>query len=256
MWKLPSAYQKQYINDVNRIISDDNTFNNFKRYSYYNSVIGYSEPLCVQNCYKTILKHPDVVINISKFLLQEEIGNSDKYCFAPDKSGNKISGNLIRNIETICLLKEAFGDLNNKNILEFGCSFGQLTGCILVQWPDVKCIHLIDLPEVLKLAEKYLSKIPNIDVKKINFKEPEPSVVMDVAISEYGLSEITPETIEEYYNKYFKSSDNIFLRSNITKDVEHNQFIELLKKTFELTINDEKGSTFPNKVVIGKRRKK
>lgn len=116
-----------------------------------------------------------------------------------------ISPTTLRYVKVLAELKKLFGDLTGFSVVEIGVGYGGQ--CKIIQDVyGVKEYYLIDLPEVLALADLYLSRLGvcnyNIefeDIKKIDLD-------FDLFISNYAFTELTRD-VQDYY------FDNIIARS-------------------------------------------
>jgi putative sugar O-methyltransferase len=98
------------------------------------------------------------------------------------------------------------------SIVEVGVGYGGQ--CKIIQdYHNIKSYTLVDLPEVLALAEKYLSKL---NVKNTIFKPIDKldSMEYDLFISNYAFTEIDREYQDVYADKLIKKSKHGYITCN------------------------------------------
>jgi len=150
-------------------------------------------------------------------------------------------------------------DLNGMNIIEIGCGYGgQYT--ILKQLIDVKSYSVVDLPEVIKLTERYLKTL-KID-SGVVFMDGTSSGTeygnYDLIISNYAISECTEKVQKEYLEKIISKCshgyityNDIHQHFNLNVVYTLDDFIKDVK-VFHPTVRviDETPTTFSNNKVL------
>lgn len=233
-----------YIDTVKRCLSDEKMFSVFKHLSAFNNVVGISEHEHALYCYRNVLKHPEVWRNVEAFKRSDTIGHP----FTTNLSDGKYGRDTLRFAESVCFMLDAFKDLNGKRIVEFGSNYGGLAFCMLTQWPEIKAYHMIDLPEVQQLSRKYLTAL-GCNHPAINFDEPtEPA---DLFVSEYALTEFDHEDLYAFTRKYLLPANAFHLRCNIPEPIREKDFIEFLRRDFNLEITREIPVRGCNKLILG-----
>lgn len=246
MWISNSAINS-YLSIIEKALSDVKIFSSFKSQRQFSTVVGVSESAHALHCYKKISNYPDIIENIDLYRQNDLYG-------APLTStlgGKKIGNDTCRFLETLCYLKEYFGNINNKSIFEFGSNYGGLCFCLLQYFKKIQKYYCIDLDIVQQLQEKYYDVLGYTHDAITYYYNNEP---IDICISEYALTEFTDDDLYNYYEQYCKNvSDGFLLRCNIPEVSRYNKFITTLNQDFELSIIDEPLIRIPNKIIIGRK---
>ena len=80
-------------------------------------------------------------------------------------------------------------------------------------------------------------------------------VEYDLAISEFCLSEMDDDGIDEYYNKYLVASKQIYLMMNLHDETRKKKCINKIEKDFDIEILDEFPVTdWPNYIIVGNKK--
>lgn len=238
--------QEVYLELIRGFLNDESKFKVFKQQKQYAAVIGQPEIhqaiAFLNHCQKN---HPDIWANLSKFQEADKIGSPTLYKIC----GVNISLNLCRYINTVCLLKENFGSLDDWNIHEIGVGWGGLYHCIVSQWKS-DGYAFIDHNEAGELARKHSMALGNDDVKRHNsiyYGEP------NLAIAEYSITEQDEAGVMELTDRYLIPARNVFIRCNLIDNSLKAKWITHLRSKFHITIQDEEPNTCRfNCIVIGK----
>lgn len=191
---------------------------------------------------------PEKIEEIEKFKLNDEYGGPRVYQY--DKIG-LVSPATIRYIKILYDLERLFGSLNGMNIVELGVGYGGQARIICEKF-EIKSYSLIDLPQVLKLTQKYLGKF-NINnelyfLDKGNLR----NVEYDFFISSYAFTELRRSLQEEYLEKVILKSKRGFILYNDINPEDFNSIKkdELLTIIPNAKILPEQPSTSPKNCVI------
>lgn len=209
--------------------NDDSKFEVFKRNQTYNQVLEHVNKDQGQHYLNNINQNFDDFKNhLDKFKINDIYGGSNKESYS---DVGEISPSTLRYIKVLSDLKNLFGDLTNKKIVEIGVGYGGQC-CIINSYYTPNEYSLIDLDEVLLLSDKYLNKL-NINHKIINIKDLESiDEEFDLVISNYAYSELTKETQDFYYEKIIKKSKNAYITLNFIShyfNIESYSLDDLLK---------------------------
>lgn len=98
-----------------------------------------------------------------------------------------------------------FGSLKWKRICEIGGGYGRLAQMIVEKF-NPECYHIIDLPEVCELQQRYLAGQPIESYTKPTGQE------YDLCISNYALSEIPDNKL--YIDEVLRKSKNGYITCN------------------------------------------
>ena len=154
---------------IEESLTNKKKFNNFKSNIFYQDILEHvNYPQGLE--YLDIIKRDSNLLNnLNKFLINDEIGNPKKYYYEELKI--KISPTTLRYIKVASDIKKIFKD-EITNIVEIGCGYG---GQYLILDQVMKINHytLMDLHDVNKLIEKYLEHYllnSSYETKTINLK--------------------------------------------------------------------------------------
>ena len=169
-------------------------------------------------------------------------------------SVGEISPSTLRYIKVLSDIKNLFGDLNGKKIIEIGVGYGGQ--CFIIsKYFKLKEYGLIDLDEVLSLSEKYLNKL-DIENRIININSVSSlDEEFDLVISNYAYSELNKELQDLYYDKVISRSKNGYLTLNFISHlygINSYSKEELLNKMVDKNpkIMEEYPNTFENNLIL------
>lgn len=242
MWRIGQT-ENLYRGYIQGFLDNEEKFKRFKNHSHYKRIIG--EPSAWQGIvwYDLLRKDPDLYKNVDEFIKADSIGGPPVWHY-DDK---KISSNSFRYMNSINLLKQAFGSLDGKTIFEVGSGWGGLAHCILTQWKPTS-YHILDIPEAMDLAVKHSQLLGHTNIQK-----GQPDFVPDITIAEYSLTEQTDESLYDMTSTLLLPSKNIFVRSNIVDKAWFAKWLGILQTNFELTVMKEEPTVVDfNIIVIGK----
>lgn len=126
---------------------------------------------------------------------------------------NNISPSTLRYLKVALELKEIFGDLSRKKIIEIGGGYGGQSLVLQSIFDSVE-YSIIDLPEVTMLAKTYLSKN---SIENVNFYSVEDVVEpfeVDLVISNYAISECTKVIQKIYIDNILKNAKHGYITYN------------------------------------------
>lgn len=248
-WRLDEKNELNYLEVCKGAAFSDYVFNTFRR----------SEPLklIVENSpFKSGLEYYNLIKSkfpwlseyMKKFVKSDDYGNPIKYLF----DGVEISPSTLRYIKTLGDLHHFFGSLDGMKITEIGGGYGGL--CKLIH--DVyspASYSIFDLPEVLQLQKKFLSKF---SISTLLYPEP-VSKDSDLVIAMYSWSELSNELQIEYLEKVIKSARNCYIMLNYDIEFSYNLLKESFKgcdiKEYNLFYDDQNTEYAPyNRFIIVK----
>jgi phospholipid N-methyltransferase len=236
---------------VEEALTNKKKFNNFKSNIFYQVVLEHvSYPQGLE--YLNIIKRDSNLIkNIDKFLINDQIGNPKKYYYEELKT--KISPTTLRYIKVASDIKKIFKD-EITDIVEIGCGYG---GQYLILDQVMKINHyiLMDLPNVNKLIDKYLehhSLNSSYETKTID--QLQSNKQFDLVISNYAFSELPPQTQISYIKKILLKSKNGYLTMNSGKEnsvLKKHLLLEEIKNYIkDITILEEEPNTYEGNYII------
>ena len=200
---------------------------------------------------KTGKRNSNLLNNIDKFLINDEIGNPIKYYY--DELKTKISPTTLRYIKVASDIKKIFKD-EITNIVEIGCGYG---GQYLILDQVMKINHyvLMDLHNVNKLIEKYLEHhLLNSSYETKTINQLQSNKQFDLVISNYAFSEVPPQTQLSYIKKILSKSKNGYLTMNSGKEnstiKKHLSLEEIKNYIKDIKILEEEPNTSEGNYII------
>lgn len=246
MWLASDNIAQNYSLAVDNALNDEFAFSTFKSTPSYNAVVGMSTLWQAERWY-THFKNsrPDIVDNIKKYTANDSIGSPQMYI---TDRGVSISPNTLRYVNTAVEIEEFFKFDRKISVCELGVGYGGLC-YIMNQHFDIESYCLLDLPNVQRLATKYLNRL------EINNTYTGYVEWNDLFISEFCLSEFDDTGLYEFYEKYVVHSKNIYLHMNLHEETRKSRFLQTLGLDFHYEVCDEFPKTqWPNYVVKGTRK--
>jgi putative sugar O-methyltransferase len=211
----------EYPELCDRICQDDNLFKNFRRNEIYTFALEHdSQEQGIQylEIARKLKLFPDY---IEDFKQNDEIGHPIVFSF-PEIG--EISPTTIRYIKILRDLEQEFGSLDDLNICEIGVGYGGLCR-IIDRYFQVKSYCLVDLPSVLKLAKKFLSKFDiNTALTYKTADELEITNKYDLVISNYAFTELRREIQDIYLHKVMFKSTRGYITYNYVNPVNFNSY--------------------------------
>lgn len=239
-WQVDDHRINNYNNIVDSAISNEEVFGSFKTHPSYNSIVGMSEDWQAEKWYEE-LKHSDIFKSLDVFRKNDTIGGFPKWV-SPDDI--EVSAATLRYMNTLKEITESFEFKETLNVVELGVGYGGLC-FVLSNYLNINSYCLVDLPNVQKLAQKYLGRLGVNSTLEV----PETT---DLFISEFCLSEFSDSQIYKFYDMYIKNSKRIYLHMNLHDEVRKQRFLNKLSKDFTYNISDEFPKThYPNYVITG-----
>ena len=295
MWNVQGTTVLNYLAAVDDCLIHNEVFEIFKSHAHYTSIVGMSSPSQAEEWIKRIREKESIHRRIEQFKKNDIVG---KPALFDSKEYGLISPNTLRYINSLCDIHENFGNLNDKNIVEIGIGYGGLC-YILSTFYELNSYRLVDLPNVVLLATKYLNQlgVDNIEIERnkeevnliwedggyresykklIEKEELKLSITetinknrrmvsidlqppsFDLFISEFCLSEMDDEKIDNLYDQYIQFSKNIYIFSNLWDENRKEKLLNKLSEKFDITLLNE----FPidpnhdNYIIMGKSKKK
>lgn len=231
---------------------NDSDFNVFKRNPAYNSILEHVDfkqgSLYIENIIENFKEYSNF---IEKFKINDLYGGTKLENY---KEFGDISPSTLRYIKVMSDIKNIFGNLNDKKIIEIGVGYGGQC-VILSQIYNFRDYKLIDINEALELSHFYLDKlkikhsickIDEIENLEENF---------DLVISNYAYSEINKELQDFYYEKIIKKSKHGYFTFNFVSHIfgiDSYSEKEILEKFSDkdVKILDENPKTYENNKII------
>jgi len=237
-----------------RAATNDQVYKTFKRDPIYRNVlehVTYDQGIE----YLTVIqkKYPDLLSNWDEFSKNDLVGAPMVY-FYPELNGYA-SPTTLRYMKIAGELKELFGDLNGKRIIEIGGGYGGQCK-VLSDLFIFESYRHIDLPEPLALITKYLAEleVPNTQMTS---SEECTAESCDLFISNFGFCECARSAQEEYMKKYIlKSKTGYMILSNAREYLIPKPYSlmeirrELLKNGYKVKLYAEEPMTNKKNILI------
>lgn len=198
----------------------DEIFQNFKVNPIYCQILpgrldGYQVPLGAEFI-KIFLSNPDFNIeniNWEKVLKHDSVGNPEMVTYGINSSKSRSGRGTItcsqltpRYIKVVSDIYSLFDVAKIKTISEIGVGYaGQCN--VLMNLLPVEQYNLVDLPEVLSLAERCLTEIGQTDnIRYIDGTHLYHDITSDLLISEFAFSELIRRVQDVYLEKIILKS--------------------------------------------------
>lgn len=237
----------QYPIIVQQASTNDEIFNTFKQHPWYTPILehvsnkdGFKYLEIINSDYDFLLS------NIEKYKTNDNIGNPIKYSY---EGIGEISPTTLRYIKVLGDIINNFGSLDGLDIVEIGCGYGGQSKIIFDTY-NVKSYTFIDLPEVLVLIKKYLSKF-NINMDKLIFKDVTQlteNEKYDLFISNYAYTECSKNIRVKYFDTVLSKSKMGYLTSNFLS--HETMDTEIINKIGNCIKIDEKPYTGDKNFII------
>lgn len=195
---------------------DDDIFNIFKTLPEYKAILEHTSPQMGIE-YLSIIERDNPILlyqgNIEKFQENDIYGGADKWLY----SDILVSPSTLRYIKVLSDLIKIFGNLDGFKIAEIGAGYGGQCK-IINDYFKIKNYHIVDLPEVNQLSNKYLEKL---NVKNVRFSSVEDLIPeeYDLVISNYAYTELDRELQDVYKFNIIDNSKNGYLTCNFISNL-------------------------------------
>jgi len=233
-----------YLSLVKLSTLDESYFSKFKANKEYRKVLEHVSRGFGQNYWEIINRYASINSKLTKFITSDFCS---PYRFTYPGIG-RVSSTNLRYAKIALDLEKLFGSTEMLTVIEVGVGYGGQAVAIN-ELNGFASYRLVDLPEVQKLAQKYLKTFyPSILLKISNTSEN-----WDLLISNYAFSELSREIQEDYMKKYIKKSKRGYV---IFNDITDNQFStfsisEFIESIPGAEILNEFPLTYPrNKLVV------
>lgn len=146
---------------------------------------------------------PAILSLLESFLTNDRIGAPTIYYY--EEFDFRISPTTLRYVKVLVDLVHEFGSLDGMDIVEVGGGYGGQCKIIHDMFKP-KSYTLIDLPEAIKLAERYL--------KEFGIRPQGQFERYDLFISNYAFTEIPRAYQDLYKEKFIDKSDRGYITCN------------------------------------------
>ncbi len=224
---------------------DDNIFKNFRVHKDYGYNLGGWENDTRKIVLDIIQKdYPDLLTYAKKFEESEKFGGPEVFV----TPFGTFSDPTLRYIKTVGDIRKIFGSLDSFNIVEIGAGYGGQCKIISDVF-NFSSYTLVDLPEVLGLDQKFLTKL---NVKNVHYLKPKniPNATSyDLIISNFAFAECERFIQQNYIDKILKYAKRGFIiynfdghpsqQYNPIRGYFKEEIIGILSKYHKLTILED-----------------
>ena len=214
----PHELSNNYIKKCRLFVENDTLFEHFRRDEDYTKILeggGYAHGQLYLNKIKRLFGLSAIQEYLEKFKENDIYGNP--FVFEYGDLGT-INNHTIMYIAHALSIRELLGERYPKRILEIGGGYGGMCKTFSVLYNFDEYI-LVDLPDAIDLAKKYLKHFPEIYEKVTFIKCNELSGIspvkdLDLFIAVFSLSECNEETQMLYTDKFLLNSQYGFIGYN------------------------------------------
>jgi putative sugar O-methyltransferase len=249
-WEAEEKYANEYLDTCRNAVEDDEIFAKFKSIQGYKNILEHVTARQGAEYLQIAMEMAgDALLeNLESFKENDSIGTPDTFSYSET---GKISPTTIRYIKNVFEMATLLKDVPISRVVEVGGGYGGLCKTLSVVC-DFDEYILVDLPEAVKVQEKYISNFPEL-AKKCKFipcDELEEVKDVDLFISNYALSECDYETQVNYYDKLVSNSKYAYIIYNLVNfnDFYYNKFTDMMGQLFEFTTSKD----YENTVILAK----
>jgi hypothetical protein len=186
-----------------RAAEDDATFARFREDPTYAAIVSSSLAADGADCHAMLARRGFDFGFFDRLRDHDRIGGPRLVAYP---SAGEVAPQTLRCVKVLSDLEGLFASLEGKSIVEIGCGFGAQCA-VIAKRARFRRYTLVDLPEPLMLAERYLRTLGIVDDVVFSTREALPPLGdYDLAISAYGLSEIARPVQLDYWQKLLRGS--------------------------------------------------
>jgi hypothetical protein len=240
----PDETAMPYIELCKLIVANDDVFNSFRRDKSYSTILSSTERIVGEIALESISKLGKLSVlktNFERLRENDSFGGPQLHSY--DGMGD-IDSSTLKYFKSAMEIMELVGDFYPKKIVEVGAGYGGLCK-VLSLFFEFNEYVIVDLPEVIRLTEKYLSNFPSLHgrVKFVsceNLNSIQSDGGIDLFVADSSLAELNSETQKIYTQKLATNAKFIYVFWN-THHLKHaltdkNTFINSFDSTYKLNI--------------------
>lgn len=210
-WLTSEESVSKYLDSLRRASSDDAVFAKFRREAGVREIVegvpdvvgrGYHAKLCTQ------LGHDALGVEWERITKNDKVGDPVLVELAPH---GRAASTTMRYAWNVVDMQRHGVKLDGAHIIEVGGGYGGLCRMIC-EYHDPASYTIVDLPEALDLARRYLAQFniePNLE-SCYDYAEYD----IDTFISNYALTELSRDVQHEYVNKLMKRAKSGYVTYN------------------------------------------
>lgn len=200
----------EYNRVCRRAVEDERVFATFKRHPDYKPVlehVSYEQGVAYLEIITS--EYPELLKNIDAFRTNDSVGSPITYSY---EAIGEMSPTTLRYIKILGDITREFGSLDGLNIIEIGVGYGGQAK-IIADTSAYALYTVVDLPQALRLTQKYLERleVPNVTYKN---QEEVGDTSYDLCISNYAFSECAKGVQDHYIETVLKSASRGYITYN------------------------------------------
>jgi hypothetical protein len=192
-------------------VNDEALFLQFKKDPFFNLLWeNHSPEEGEQWLSKIQIDYPSLLEKLSQFRQNDEWGSPRVHSF---EGAGDFSPSTLRLIAIAGDMQNKMGDMSGLNIVQIGAGFGGMCK-ILHDIASFKSYTIVDLPEQLALAKKYLERL---GIDNVTYLTPEELVhtECDLVISDRSFSEFNRSYQARFIEKIFIRSHSGYILGHV-----------------------------------------
>ncbi len=197
----------------------DEIFKNFRRYVVYRAIVESCTDEEGMDYLEVILNDYDFKITDAQWkdiLLNDKLGNPIPCTYEFGNDVLTCSPMTLRYSKVFCDIVKLFDVNSLQTVTEVGVGYGGQCR-ILINALPIERYNLVDLPEALMLAEKFLTTLDTAgDIRYIDGTHLYNDLPCDLLISNYAFSELTKAVQKFYIDKIISKSKAGYMTWNYT----------------------------------------
>lgn len=241
----PQKTTKDYLKICNQIQNNNDLFSKFRSNQEYGQILSGSDKSVGDtslNRLRHILSDTNILSQLSSLKLVDSIGSPHKFSYG--KFGN-IDPSTLKYLFIKSMIIRSFNlnSVGHLKIVEIGGGYGgQAASFTLTE--NVKSYTIIDLPEAVGVAQKFLSELGLIDMSKLSFLQSgkedlvDGKDTFDLGIADSSLAELSAKLQSYYLEKVLSKCEYIFIHWNTCHFrrgiLQKKKFIEKLRKKYKV----------------------
>ncbi len=232
---------------------DSSVFNSFRSNDTYQQILEHFDFDAGLRFLEVIeLKYPRLLTHLERYAIADRVGGATRHTF---KGYGRFSASTIRYICHLGNILEHFPDLAGMNIIEVGGGYGGLASIICTH-ANIKSYTIVDLPDVMRLANRWLSEtLPPETKAKIGFWNQSTRTETkqwDLFVSNFAFTECSPAVQDCYIDTIIKRSSAGFILYNFRAESYHPSILltKLQRATSQVRCYDECPLTCPTNMLI------
>lgn len=202
---------EEYRNACLEAATNDEKFNVFKQNPAYTEILEHTSPQIGASYADYILKTKFDFSKLNKIKSNDSQGGA--YVIEYSEPFGFISPSTLYYTKILAELEEMFGSLDGLNIAEIGIGYGGQCKVIHDYFKPAS-YTLVDLPEPVKLAERYHRDFNYKGIKYLTQDLLPLDMEYDLVISNYALTECARPIQLEYLDKVVKKSKKGYIAYN------------------------------------------